>query len=259
MIVVDNHSDLEAHEDLRERLPSDVKLVRNDRPAKCVASGRNKIWSLVRSKYFVMLHHDVLVTRKWLANMISELEWAETHFEKPCAITPTFIPYPLLNKKLYERFNKSGHLTVGSIKELDEWCRRFGIPCIDGVVWCKSPLSLPLTDDGHQLMIFVASKRFRDVVGEWDERYIGANWDDCDMGLTAIIKGCMNLQSHTTYIHHLQGLSIGYGALRDYGGVDVNAEAFIKKWGRDVFEDLRTGRIWRKIRENPNRYCYNKL
>jgi hypothetical protein len=89
-------------------------------------------------------------------------------------------------------------------------------------------------------MMFAASKWFRDTVGEWDEKYAGANYDDCDMGLTALIKGCKNLQCQSVYIQHLQGISVGFGHL--CGG--ANQQRFIEKWGKETFNKLGTGQLW---------------
>jgi len=228
LIIVDNHSDPQAFESLKAELPGGVRVVRNDRPSRSVNSGRNKVWSLVESKYFVLLHPDVKVTKGWLSTWIAELEMAEKRYGRPCVISPTFVPYPLLDREAYRRFSGPGHFTVNH-----EINVRSGPPGF----W---------TDDGHQLMIFGASKWFRDVVGEWDERYTGANFDDCDMGITAIMKGCKNLISHRVYIHHLQGASIGFGVLRDRV---TNAKVFIEKWGRQMFDEMQTGRLWIRLHE----------
>lgn len=238
LIVVDNYSDTEAFSDLKAKLPADVKLVRNDRPSRCVNSGRNKVWSLVDSGYFVLLHTDVKVTKGWLSNMVTEMKMAEEKFGRPCVMSPTFLPYPLLDKQLYKRFK--AHFAVNSLQQLEAVCRKYGIPFSNGIVHCKPPGFF--TDDGHQLMMFAASKWFRDSVGEWDERYTGANYDDCDMGIVAILKGCKNLHSQTTYVHHLQGVSVGFGVLWDR---TVNAKVFVKKWGKEMFDDMQTGQLWK--------------
>ena len=240
LIIVDNYSDPQALETLNAKLPSNVRVVKNDRPSRSVASGRNKVWSLVESDYFVLLHPDVKVTRGWLSTWVAELEIAEKHYGKPCAISPTFLPYPLLDKEIFERYKQQ--FLVPSIAALESLCQGYGIPFSNGVVHCK-PLG-HFTDNGHQLMIFAASKWFRDVVGEWDERYTGAHYDDNDMGITAILKGCKNLQSHSTYIHHLQGASTGFGALQDYV---TNAKVFIEKWGRQMWDEMESGQLWIRL------------
>jgi GT2 family glycosyltransferase len=231
LIVVDNHSEPTALEALKSKLPSDVRVVENDRSSQSVASGRNKVWSLVDSNYFVLLHPDVKVTRGWLSNFVAELKMAEQRYRKPCVITPTYVPYPLLDEEAFKRFSGPGHFVVNH--ELNVSCKPPGF-------W---------TDDGHQLMIFAASKWFRDIVGEWDERYTGANYDDCDMGITAILKGCKNLISHTTFIHHLQSMSKGFGALWDSV---TNSKVFIKKWGKEMWNEMETGQLWIRLhREHP--------
>lgn len=244
LIVVDNYSDFEAFNDLKAKLPPNVKLIRNDRSSQCVNSGRNKIWSLVESD-FVMLHTDVRVSRYWLTSLLADLHMAEKRFSKPCVISPLYVPYVLSDEKLYSRFKS--HFTVNSLEALGAHCKEHAIPFKDEVIDCEP--QKPFTDDGHQLMMFAASKSFRDSVGEWDELYGGANYDDCDMGLTAILKDCMNLQCQSVYIQHLQGASIGFGHLCDVDifGVDRNQKRFIEKWGRQTWEELATGALWRRL------------
>jgi GT2 family glycosyltransferase len=244
IIVVDNYSDDEAVNDLMAKLPSDVVFVKNDRPSRSVNSGRNKIWSLVDADYFAVLHTDVRVSKGWLRNMLAELKMAEEKYQKPCVISPLHVPYFISDNSLYRRF--SSHFTVDTQEKLEAYCKS-SCSFENGHVSCKAYGFY--TDDGHQLMIFLASKSFRDRVGEWDEQYVGGCYDDCDMGMTAILKGCKNLQSQTVYIQHLQGVSIGFGALQNQG---INAERFIEKWGKETFDELATGYLWKKLhREYP--------
>jgi GT2 family glycosyltransferase len=238
IIVVDNYSDDDAVNDLIAKIPSDVIFVKNDRISRSVNSGRNKIWSMVDADYFAVLHTDIRVSKGWLRNMLAELKMAEEKYQKPCVISPLYLPYFISDQSLYDRF--SSHFTVNTLEKLEARCKSCrGVSLENGRVSCGSYGFY--TDDGHQLMIFLTSKRFRDKVGEWDEHYVGGCYDDCDMGMTAILKGCKNLQSQTVYIQHLQGVSIGFGALQDEG---INAEAFRKKWGEDTFNKLQTGRLW---------------
>lgn len=245
LIVVDNYSDLEAFNDLKAKLPVNVGLIRNDRSSHSVNSGRNKIWSLLDSEYFVMLHTDIRVSKCWLTSLLADLDMAEKRFSKPCVISPLHVPYVLFDEKFYNRFKP--HFTVNSLEALGAYCKKHAIPFKDGVINCEP--QKPFTDDGHQLMMFAASKWFRDTVGEWDELYEGANYDDCDMGLTAITKGCKNLQSQTVFLQHLQGVSYGFGHLQNSG---INQQRFIEKWGKPMFDELATGVLWQKLhREHP--------
>jgi hypothetical protein len=246
--VVDNHSDPEAHSDLKAKLPDDVEVVMNDRPSPSVASGRNKVWSLVDSEYFVLLHPDMRVTKGWLSNLLEALKMGEKEHFKPCAITPLSAPY-LLSKtqppslqsddeELYCRYK--AHFAVNSLDAMQAYCDKHGIPYKDGVIHCE-PVYPPFIANGEQLMMFAASKRFRDTVGEWDERYDGSNYDDVDMALMAITKGCEVLQSTNVYVQHLQSLTNGYGNL-----IKNNGEKFIEKWhltppigSTDLFAKLR--------------------
>jgi len=245
IVVVDNYSDDEAVNDLMAKLPSDVVFVKNDRASRSVNSGRNKIWSLVDADYFTVLHTDVRVSKGWLRNMLAELKMAEEKYQKPCVISPLYLPYFISNQSLYDRF--SSHFTVDTHKKLEAYCKSCrNLSIENGHVSCGSYGFY--TADGHQLMMFVASKWFRDTVGEWDELYDGANYDDSDMGLTAILKGCKNLQSQTVYIQHLQGISVGFGHL--YGG--TNQRRFIEKWGKETFDKLRGGQLWIDLHKDEN-------
>ena len=236
--VVDNHSDPEAHSDLKAKLPNDVEVVMNDRPLPSVASGRNKVWSLVDSEYFVLLHPDMRVTKGWLSNLLEALKMGEQEHFKPCAITPLSAPYLLSDEELYNRYK--AHFAVNSLDAMQAYCDKHGIPCKDGVIYCE-PVYPPFIANGEQLMMFAASKWFRDTVGEWDERYEGSNYDDVDMALMAITKGCEVLQSTNVFVQHLQSLTNGYGNL-----IKHNAEKFIEKWhltppigSTDLFAKLR--------------------
>jgi len=242
IVVVDNYSDDDAVNDLMAKLPSDVVFLKNDRPSRSINSGRNKIWSLVEADYFAVLHTDVRVSKGWLRNMLAELKTAEEKYQKPCVISPLHVPYFISDNSLYQRF--SSHFTVNTQEKLEAYCK--SCCSFENEHVCCKPHGF-YTDDGHQLMIFLASKSFKDKVGEWDEQYMGSGYDDCDMGITAILKGCKNLQSQTTYIQHLQGASIGVGQLQDSG---INQQRFIDKWGKEWLDKM--GDVWIRLhREYP--------
>ena len=210
----------------------------NDRPSQSVASGRNKVWSLVDSEYFVLLHPDMRVTKGWLSNLLEALRIGEQRLFKPCAITPLSAPYLLSDEELYSKYKT--HFTFNSLDAIQAYCDTYGIPCKDGVIYCR-PVHPPFIANGEQLMMFAASKWFRDTVGEWDERYEGSNYDDIDMALTAITKGCEILQSTNVFVQHLQSLTNGYGNL-----ITPNINKFMEKWNltlpigcTDLFANLR--------------------
>jgi GT2 family glycosyltransferase len=243
IVVVDNYSDDDTVNDLMAKLPSDVVFLKNDRPSRSINSGRNKIWSLVNTDYFAVLHTDVRVSKGWLRNMLAELKTADEKYQKPCVISPLYLPYFVSDNRTYQRFSQ--HFTVDTLEKLEAYCSSSGVGFQNGNVVCQP--SGFYTDDGHQLMIFLASKSFKDKVGEWDEQYLGSGYDDCDMGITAILKGCKNLQSQTTYIQHLQGASIGVGQLQDSG---INQQRFIDKWGKEWLDKM--GDVWIRLhREYP--------
>lgn len=242
LIVVDNHSDDTAFKDLKTRLPSNVEIIRNDRSSPSIASGRNKIFSLITAKYFVILHTDIRVCKGWLTSLLADLEVAEKKFGKPCVISPLYAPYVLSDETLYNRFR--AHFTINSWEALAAYCKKHLISFKDGVINCE--IKRAVMDNGHQLMMFAASTWFRDTVGEWDEKYTGANYDDCDMGLTALIKGCKNLVSESVFLQHLQGVSIGVGQLQDSG---INQQRFTEKWGKQMWNEMATGHIWVRLHE----------
>lgn len=240
LVVVDNYSDQNCFEEIKSKLPSDVKIVQNDRRSRCVNSGRNKVWSMVEADYFALLHTDVRVSRGWLGNMLTELMSAEEKYGKPCVISPLYLPYFVSDNRTYQRFSQ--HFTVDTLEKLEAYCSSSGVGFQNGNVVCQP--SGFYTDDGHQLTMFLASKNFRDKIGDWDERYAGGNYDDCDMGITTLTKGLKNLQSQTTFIQHLRGISIGQGVVTDMG---VNAKVFVEKWGNPMFDEMQTGQLWIRL------------
>jgi hypothetical protein len=102
-----------------------------------------------------------------------------------------------------------------------------------------------ITDDGHQLMMFCASPRFFDAVGECDERFLGANYDDCDWGIRALLAGKKNLQSTGALVGHIAGFTFfGPAVLSSLG---LNDRIFIDKWGQAVWDEMQTGSLWTRL------------
>lgn len=253
LIVVDNYSSQGAYEELKGQLPEGVELVKNDRSLRSVASGRNKVLDLA-SGSFVLLHPDVLVTRGWLRNFRRELEWAEEYFDAPAVITPTYVPYPLPST-MFNRYK--AHYAIQEEK-LASFAQACGVPFKKNEIICYRPYTgsilrsaTAITDDGNQLMIFIASKRFIDVVGPWDESFTARDYDDCDWGIRALMAGCKNLQSHTTFIHHLQGHS--YVPSSQLASNFPNQQTFIAKWGQQMLNDLTDGSLWIRLHDQAEK------
>jgi hypothetical protein len=200
---------------------------------------------------FVLLHDDCKPLKGFLRNFVVELEWCESFFGKPVIICPTQLPY-LVPKSVQEHYPQLKHSAnlFTCQEEYKKFCNKYGVPLQDNEPVCHFPYcglvqrsATPITDDGHQLMLFCTRKTTMEMVGpceDWD----GKDFDDVDWGLRALMKGVKVLQSHTTYVMHLQGLT--FSTLNR----PSNAERFIKKWGREFFDRVQDGSKWIELHDS---------
>lgn len=215
-------------------------------------SKRNRAVDLAED-IFVLLHDDCKPVKGFLRNFVAELEWCERFFKKPVIICPTQLPY-LAPKNLLETYPelKNAANLMTSKEEYATYCRRYGIPFSGGEPVCHPPYlgpvkrsGTPITDDGHQLMLFCTRKKTMQLIGPCEE-WGGKDFDDVDWGLRALMKGVKVLQSHTTYVMHLQGLTFNYPGVER---LPSNAELFIRKWGREIFNKVQDGSVWVEMHE----------
>jgi len=201
---------------------------------------------------FVLLHDDSKPAKGFLRNMVVELEWAEEYFKKPVIICPTDLPY-FVPENLVEKYPelKPNRRLVTLRGEYERYSRHYGIPFDGEDLVCKPPYrgpirrsGTPVTDDGHTLIIFCSRKRTMQIVGPCEE-WSGSGYYDMDWGLRALMKGVKVLQSHTTYVMHLYGLSFGYRIKR----YPSNRDRFIEKWGMEFYKSVHDGSKWIELHE----------
>jgi len=255
--------------DIRRRLPAEVAISVNDRPGRAdiQPSVRNKVVSIARGsgcEAFVLLHNDVRPARGWFKHLVNDWRKAEKKWGRDrCVVTPRFIPYHLAqphpaaveSAPFWDAMRTKRRASVLSSDQMRAWCHEWrgeGFGFADDEVLC-SPDSRT-TDDGAALMMFIASPRFFDGVGECDEEYIAINYDDDDWGIRALLANKKNLKSTGALVGHVEGLSFYTAGRVDLVpvGPDHNAHVFIKKWGRAVFDEMRSGLLWRRLHDEQD-------
>src|SRR4029077_180655 len=173
-------------------------------------------------------------------------------------VTPRYIPYHLTTPHpeavkhpgFWSEMRTVRRQSVHTEASLEPWCREHGFDLVDGRVHC--PRKSELTDDGHQLMMFIAGPRFFDAVGPCDEGYRGFNFDDSDWGIRALLAGKRNLKSHGALIGHIEGFTFFAPKMVMTDATD-NAQVFIAKWGRPMFDEMQTGELWRRLHREQRR------
>lgn len=250
-------------DELFDRLPQEVNIVKNDRTGRndIQPSLRNKIVDLAEDdKYFVLLHNDVRVTVGWLDNLVNEMRNSEEKYGNGnCVITPRYIPYWYIGSNgertennnfiaKYPGFWDEFRNTVNclSLEAMRDFCNKWRF-YFDGVNVYSPHNSQYITDNGHQLMMFMGTNKvFRDI-GECDEDFVGLNYDDQDWGIRALLAGKKNLQSQTSLIGHVEGLSFCHKNI--YNKRSSNESVFINKWGKEMFDEMQTGKLWIRLHE----------
>jgi hypothetical protein len=247
-------------DDLRRRTPGGIELVFNDRPGRADTQPglRNKILDHARGagcEAFMLLHNDVRVPRGFFEHLIGDWRRAEKKWGLSKAIvSPRYIPYHMTKPRPEAISNEpywtnlQANVCVKSSDEMRSWCRPWDLSFSDdGEVICPDQSST--TDDGHQLMMFIAGPHFFDDVGPCDENFSGMNYDDCDWGMRALMRGKRNLQSTGALLGHISSLSFG-PLVRTSAWLAKaadNGKIFVAKWGQDLFDEMQTGQLWRRL------------
>lgn len=245
-------SDLEQR---MQQVPS-VRLIRNDRPGRpdTQPSQRNKVIEVAREvgdDPFVLIHNDVRPAIGWLERLVWDLHWSERLCGVGSSIVaPRYIPFHSGELDLpSEAWPKS----LRSSDYMAEWCTSWGFPFHGGRVEC--PKWEPPVNSGHQLMMFIARPSTFDLIGGCDEAFTGVNYDDSDWGMRALMAGKRNLISQTALMGHVEGLS--FSAAGPLAPTN-NEEVFIAKWGREMFDELTTGRIWPRLHKEQEPCATNQ-
>lgn len=246
---------------LYDRLPKNIKLVKNDRPGRpdIQPSLRNKIIDMANTTNpFVLLHNDIRVSIGWLESLVAEIDNAEKRWGKGnVVISPRFIHYhtPYHIRIISDEFSNWSRSYTGRIldaNKMREWCKQWNFDFDNGNnVHSLNPVSI--TDDGHQLMMFISRKEFfvgnnnTNGIGYCDESFSGTGYDDNDWGIRALMAGKKNLKSQSSLIGHIEGLSFGHKNIPS--NTADNAKIFKKKWGDVIFDEMQTGQLWIRLHQ----------
>lgn len=267
-IVVYYDEDGSANE-LYDRLAGlKVKLIRNDRPGRndIQPSLRNKVIDIVdNDSYFVLLHNDIRVTVGWLDNLISDMVKSESIYGNGnVVLTPRYVPYHYIGSKgdksenenfvgWYPKFwsELEKNIKCSSLDQIGKQCEKWNIK-FDGInVHSPRDCKDNVSDNGHQLMMFISRKKFFDEklggIGMCDENFIGWGYDDQDWGIRALLAGKKNLQCHGCLIGHIEGLTFYNKNTTPRG---ANHQIFIDKWGRAMFDEMQTGQLWIRLHKD---------
>ena len=274
LIVVGWTEDDATWADLEHKLSHliDVRVVRNNRPNRpdTQPSQRNKVLDLARvagDHPFVLLHNDTRPARGWLKNLTRDLWSCEHRWGYGSSIiTPMHVPFVRLHSSRpgwaalqasrlvtieqmipwmakYGQFNKTEESIIPNGLMTKLFAAHGQLDTVSGRLLC--PIWVEPSDDGHQLMMFIARPSFFDVVGPCDEAFAGANYDDVDWGMRALIAGKHSLRSRTALVGHIEGLTfINAGPLIPMR----NDQVFRDKWGDVVFDEMISGAIWAQLR-----------
>ncbi len=250
-------------EDVRGRAPAGVEVVLNDRAGRpdSQPSMRNKVLELARTsgcQAFVLLHNDVRPARGWLELLVRDWRWAEERWGRDSSVvSPRLIPYHLTAPHPSSGVHADSDLwrslpagrDVMLTDRMVEWCRAQQpdeVRFIGGEVTC--PESSSVKYDGRELMMFIASPRFFDDVGDCDESMTGFNYDDTDWGIRAFMAGKRNLQSSGSCVGHIGAFTLNIKApiSRERPRAD-NAALFVAKWGSAIWDEMHAGLLWPRL------------
>lgn len=259
LIIVENSPDGSSDE-LYERLPG-IRIEKNNRPGRndIQPSMRNKVIELANQgdgEWFILLHNDVRVTVWWLHNLLSDMRNAEGKYGTGnVIITPRYIPYWYVDgiitpkyPSLWEELRKNVvRLDIGHMRN---WCKGWQFKMDnEGRVYSPENISY-ITDDGNSLMMFISSKKCFDDrnggIGDCDESFLGWGYDDNDWGIRALMTGKKNLKSQGCLMGHIEGLTF-YNKDFPPKKFSHNADIFIKKWGRNIWDEMETGQLWIRL------------
>jgi GT2 family glycosyltransferase len=204
--------------------------------------------------FAVLLHNDVRPAHGWLDRFVQDIEHVEGVYGKGSTIvSPRHVPYyyldpppSIVKSPTFWAYLKATH--IPSVEKMAAYCLEHGL-LFDGDKVTCIPWQPP-ANTGHQLMMWIARPEFFDAVGLCDEEMRGINFDDSDWGIRALLANKRNLQSCTALIGHVEGLTF-FNPKYTQAPVD-NAQVFIKKWGREMFDEMQTGTLWVRLHKEQD-------
>lgn len=239
--------------DLRDRLPDFAEAIRVESSVQPYIMNQATEHAKKRgAELFACLHNDIRPARSWLRNWVSDLHAGEAKYGYANVIaSPRYIPYHWLAPHesaykypaFWDRIRPELEAKVLSRDAMAGWCARtrFGF---DGRL-VLAPEKSYLTDDGHQLMMYMCSPSFFDDIGGCDETFAGLNYGDCDWGIRALMAGKKNMISQGALLGHISGLTFFNPVVTNR--LYDNHNHFIDKWGLAMFQELQSGRIWTRL------------
>lgn len=260
--------------DYKNKGASGARNIAIENTIKSQNNGQNK------DGIFVILDNDMKVPGGWITNLASELIHAESYFNVGCAISYDQMPY--LEEEVIKalKFNKAEepqqtvdydnsmlYRNVMRLGEFIEYCKKYNIPFDNsGNVYCRKPFNsgdiklggTGVTYSGWRLSNFISSTKFVKKAEEMKAGYSseelwGFGDEDMEWAVRVFKTPCILLESHTVFIQHM----MSFTSSKVYCDRVDNFPIIKKLLGDNVFQGIRSGSIWLKLRqEQINRYGY---
>jgi GT2 family glycosyltransferase len=207
LIIVDNGSTDGTLAYLDELERAGVRVVRNT-TNRGVAAGWNQGLRLATGDHLMVLNNDVLVSGDWLARMVRVAATVSRAGLVGCRTNYVGGPQKLVPE-------------YGDAQGFDAFARRYATR-LD-----RSWFELPR-------VVAVAMLWRREVyehLGDFDEQFSPANFEDDDYCVRALAAGYRNLVANDVFIHHVGSASQRVNALEPDELLDANWQRFVSKWG----------------------------
>lgn len=201
-----------------------------DNYSKSEVLGSSTFWG----GYVLYLHTDVRICPGMIETLYKELLDAEAKFQKPCWISPRYLPYGLKP-------------TEGLA-----FAEAYGISTdLEGFISNEPyPKGNPVTTNGHALEMFMVQAKTVDALVDtalWGmpSHYGNSGFDAIDLGISVLLAGQKNLLSWNACVEHASDKSRGCPwSLTDS---DHDTQLFKERWGEDYTERLEHGRLWEEL------------
>lgn len=184
--------------------------------------------------YVLYLHSDVRICPGAIATLYAELRDAEAKFQKPCWISPRYLPYGLKP-------------TEGLAFAED-----YGISTdLEGFISNEPyPKGNPVTTNGHTLEMFMTqAKTIDDLVDTAlsgiPDHYGNSGYGAIDLGISVLMGGQKNLLSWNACVEHASDKVLG--CPRSLSDAERDEKLFVERWGEDYTERLEHGRLWEEL------------
>lgn len=206
IIVVDNGSTDGTTEYCREQGLTFVSLPTNTGfPAAC-----NHGLRIASGDALLLLNNDVVVTHRWLPNMLNCLYSSEA----------VGVVGPYTNYASGRQQQEAGY---GVLEEFHPWAAQHNRP--DAARWVEVQRLVGLC------LLF--KRELMERIGILDERFSPGHFEDDDFGYRARLAGYKLMIAGDTHVHHHGSVSFRKDAEAMHALVLRNHQKFIDKWGVD--------------------------